>query len=286
MKKVAVSLAVLAVVFVAVSSQAQNVLVASDFKEIKASSTAGGNVVGNLLVNDSSYWKSVGFVHTNRGEWVGPDYVPTPEETAAGWVNGGGWMYQGGYYDYSNPSFWRPSGDGTPSLTFLFNEKQILDSVEITNLTTGAQYGVAKLDVYVMYAADGEFVKFGDTVSFKKNQGADDPNIWTVDLNSPDIINFGGVAIYGVEFRITQNQCYLTGYEGGYGGYQGGNLGIFWVDYGDDALGFCRNSSAYDVYASSTVGLNYIQFNVSDVPEPATMSLLALGGLALLRRKR
>jgi len=38
--------------------------------------------------------------------------------------------------------------------------------------------------------------------------------------------------------------------------------------------------------ADREVGINRISFTTAVVPEPATMSLLALGGLALLRRRK
>ena len=37
---------------------------------------------------------------------------------------------------------------------------------------------------------------------------------------------------------------------------------------------------------NSYVGLSEVQFNTASVPEPSSMSLMALGGLALLRRRR
>lgn len=60
-------------------------------------------------------------------------------------------------------------------------------------------------------------------------------------------------------------------------GWRGGSY-IF----SDDSMQSCYRSD----YAVPLVEFHHLGFRVSAIPEPATMSLLALGGLALMRRRR
>ena len=54
----------------------------------------------------------------------------------------------------------------------------------------------------------------------------------------------------------------------------------------DTLLASYRSYGYYDDYYYPTVEYDLIGFRVSEVPEPATMALLALGGLAVLRRRK
>jgi formylglycine-generating enzyme required for sulfatase activity len=60
-------------------------------------------------------------------------------------------------------------------------------------------------------------------------------------------------------------------------GLRGGSF----FNYGDDFLLAANRNNGYPALEESNVG-----FRVSEVPEPATMSVLALGGLVLLHRRR
>ncbi len=64
--------------------------------------------------------------------------------------------------------------------------------------------------------------------------------------------------------------------SGQYRGLRGGSF------FTDDGL----NASFGSLLSNPVVGSNVWGFRVAEVPEPATMSLLALGGVALLRRKK
>jgi sulfatase modifying factor 1 len=70
---------------------------------------------------------------------------------------------------------------------------------------------------------------------------------------------------------------FVESWRGLRGGSFYGNVGYFF-------LAAMESWSYHDLYPSDEI--NYVGFRVSQVPEPATLSLLALGGLMALRRRR
>ena len=71
-------------------------------------------------------------------------------------------------------------------------------------------------------------------------------------------------------------ECTETILSGSQRGLRGGSFGS-----GDSDL-----YAAWHVYGNPSSAYGYLGFRVSEVPEPATMSLLALGGLGLVARRR
>ena len=256
MNKLALALSVVAVLCIATQAQA-DVLDPSSIT-VTASSADGASTPSKLLNGSASdYWRTSGNALTNR-TW-----------------GAGDWVY--------HENWW--GGDSNPTLTFVFDDAYMIDSVSIVNHgvhnpgSDEAKRGVSVMDILVSY--DGvNFVMFAE--DYKLND-----SFYTNDLGSrswsvqPDEIDFGGVEIMGVQFVIKQNQQFAC-----YGGFQG----VFGIPYVWEEGAPYNAVEGYkygeEYYANNTyVGLSSVAFNVG-IPEPATMSLLALGGLALLRRKR
>jgi len=261
MKKVAVSLAVLAIVFVALPSVADQIHTSSIMVQASSQDLPKDNVLNGVLTLNGS-WRTSGYTQTNRN-WVG-----VIENCPDGWTFDGGWAYA---------PIWWAQGDNHPSITFIFDDLYRLDSMKVWNYSFGqtsgdeGKRGVYKMNIEVSY--DGvNFVPFKSnyTLSDLFYTNAEDGRSWKYDV--VDVIDFGGLDVMGVRFIILENQQYAC-----YGGKQG----FFGVPYEVDS------EYSEDYYPNNTfAGLCNVEFYYTPVPEPATMSLLALGGLALLRRKR
>ena len=68
----------------------------------------------------------------------------------------------------------------------------------------------------------------------------------------------------------------------GAAGFIGSHVSHVLLDRGEEVVGLDDLNDYYD----PTFEYNDIGFRVSEVPEPASMAVLAVGGLALLKRRK
>jgi len=292
MARLAVCLSVVAVLVVAVQVQAES-LDPANIIGVTASSNNG--TVRNLLNTDPAQgWLTVGNTRTNR-DWVGN--LPDDGE---GWVLGldnwwrkdtgtypiqcfqGGYLYNGEFND-PDLSVWRLDGDYAPTLTFKFDDQYAIGGMTIVNYGVGtagdiAKRGVYKMDIYVQYEENGEFTLFQEDCKLRESFYTNDLGSKSWSVEEEEILFDRVVEIWGARLVIKENQnhaCYPDG----------GNSGIF-GDWIPAAGNWDTYVETYNNQNNTYVGLNSVTFNIASVPEPATMSLLALGGLALLRRGR
>jgi len=295
MARLAVCLSAVALLVVAVQVQAESLDAA--FIKVTASSAYSNNVASNVLnpntANNSwlaaGYFSSYDFYFVN-GEhgYIGPHWVATDPDALIkhpelGLVAQPDGSYRndekgltlaklGDVVRYDTPQM---RGDNNPTLTFWFydesNQKAAYDigSITVTNHIGAGndepKRGVYTMDILVSY--DGvNFVSFCDDYQFQPSWKLNENYVTEWSVQPEDI--FIGKEIMGVQFVITQNQ-----YNANAGSsVKQGLFGFDGTEYGEQ-----------NTPSTTLVGLSYVQFNI--VPEPATMALLALGGLAMLRRR-
>jgi hypothetical protein len=96
------------------------------------------------------------------------------------------------------------------------------------------------------------------------------------DANKDGVVNVGDLGILSTYYGLEEGATWDMGDFNGDGMINVGDLGILSTYYGTDL----------ELLESSLSLMSESTYAIADVPEPATMSLLALGGIALLRRRR
>jgi len=175
---------------------------------------------------------------------------------------GSGWMNSGNADEYG-------IYDDTPWISFTFDKVYNVDSLTYWNYILDNENGRGLRSVNIWVSTDdvladgnfsfdpgdGRFTLLGNSefsLSGTFYNSADDPHQLIIDAT--------GVGTRTIVFQVMENWFGRVFWEGA--SYEG------------------------PIPHTSRVGLSEIQFHYVDVPEPATMGLLTLGGLALLRRKR
>ena len=163
--------------------------------------------------------------------------------------------------------------DPSPFIQFNFDRAyRTIDHVALWNYYGDAGCGIAVMNVW--YATG-----FGEDQTFTLLDRLNLSAAGTADNSNPpprmDILQGGllDIPVTAIRFEILLNG-YLYG-DGEYYKWFGLIPGLY--------FGELNPQSVEGVYVSQ-VGMTGVEFHL--VPEPATMSLLALGGLALLRRRR
>ena len=171
------------------------------------------------------------------------------------------WMSAGNTHD-GGPT------DSHPAITFYFDGLYLLDHVVVTNYY-GEDGGRGARNINILVSTNGiDFTSIFDQANPYTTLARSMNQDWSPGQNGkwvqapPTIFDFDeGVWAVAVRFEILSN--------------------YFGVQFGDD----CHTETTNGRSATIT-GLTNAAFYGTKIPEPATMTLLALGGLALLRRRR
>jgi len=186
--------------------------------------------------------------------------IPFDGATQSSYYPNPGWSGPAANLIDDNPATqWQSHGcsdnegkDYTPSVTFFFDDIYNVGGVSIRNLFGGAAERGAR-DVDILVSLDGVKFDYYTSIVVLKDTAADKDSCMVQDFEF-----LGGVDAMAVMFEFKSNHWNWAFYPGHHEGT--------WAN-------------------ASIVGLVDVQFTQT-VPEPAAMSLLVLGGLAMLRRKR
>ena len=162
-----------------------------------------------------------------------------------------GWQSEGVFDDTTR--------DPSPAITFTFDQLVPVLSMDVWNLGSSGGRGIYQADV--LASTDG--TNFTTDLGVKTfNIGA--PDIFSSGTPTDQLILLGVSQAKAIRFNILQNWFGHSGYvNGDFDPYTGTNEGIF--------------------VNTSIVGVNEVVFNT---PEPASLGLLGIGGLMLLKRRR
>jgi len=150
------------------------------------------------------------------------------------------------------------TGDNSPWIAFYFDDLYVLDHMNVRNFTeSDGGRGIKLVNIWVSVTGNDDdwTPAFAEPVVFTSGVYQDWSNDGKWTPYDPQTVNFNGVEAMAVKFEILSN-IYSNNFK-----------------------------TPEDDVNATIAGVGGVQFFGTPVPEPATMTLLALGGLAMLRRK-